>query len=80
MQGVMTHISYLKSNTAYTTGLNNIPDTLRLAPSWPRILVSRSQIFLDFFKFTITSGQLLSPGIKTRPNYLNKVTVSICLP
>ena len=76
MQGVMTHVSVPKSNTACTTAFNNIPDTHRLAPSQPSILVSCAQFFLAFFKFIITVGQFPSPYIKTRPKYLNKVNIS----
>ena len=76
MWGISTHVSDPKSNTDCTTALENIPDTLRLAPSHPRILVSRTQLFRNFFKFPTTAGQLLSPTVNNCPEYFKKVTVS----
>ena len=80
MRGVITHVSDPKINTACTNALKNIPDTLGLAPSCTRILVSRAQLFHAFFKFPATARKFSSPSVKTRPNYLNKVTISSCLP
>ena len=76
MQGVMNHVSVPKSNNTCTTAFNNIPDTHRLAPSQPSILVSCAQFFLAFFKFIINVRQLSYSYIKTRPKYLNKVKIS----
>ena len=56
MRGVSTHIYNPKSNTACTTALKNIPDTLRWAPSCHMILVSRAHLFRVFSKFTTTAG------------------------
>ena len=80
MWGVRTHISNSKINITCTTALNNIPDTLRLAPSRPRILVSCAYIFHAFFKFPTTAGQLSPPTVKTLPNYLNQATISSSIP
>ena len=56
VRGVSTHVSDPKINTACTTILNNIPDTLGSAPSRPSILVSGAQLFRAFFKFPTTNG------------------------
>ena len=80
MRGVRNHVSELKRNTACTTDLNNIPDTIGSAPFQASILVRCAQLFYVFFNFTTTTGQFSSPDVKTRPRYLNKVTVSSGLP
>ena len=80
MQGVRTHIREPKSSTAWTTDLKNIPTTLGLAPSRPRIRVSRAKLFCAFFMFPINYGQFFSTVVKTRPRYLKEVTISSNLP
>ena len=54
MQGVITHVSAPKMSTACTTALKNIPETLGFAPSIPKILDIRAQLFLDFRRFPTT--------------------------
>ena len=76
IRGVRTHVSALKSNTACTAALKNILETFGSVPSWLRILVIRTQLFLDFHRFPDTDGQLSSPSIITLPRYLNDVMVS----
>ena len=48
MRGVTNHVSDPKRSTACKTVLQNIPDTPRLAPSLPSILVSQGQTFCAF--------------------------------
>ena len=79
MRGVITHVSDLNISTACTTALKNIPETLGMSPSHPRIIYRRTQIFRDFMMFPATDGQSSSSAIKTRPRYLKGVTVSIGL-
>ena len=75
MRGVRTHVSDPKSNTDCNMDLKNIPDILKYAPSWSRILVIRAQLFQVFLKMPTTTSQLSSPAFMKRPRYLKKVTV-----
>ena len=79
MWGDRTYVSDLNSSNACTTALKNIPDTLGLEPSCPRILASRSQIIRTFLSFPTTAGQSSSATVNTRPRYLEEVTVLSCL-
>ena len=63
MQGVRTHVSDPKINTACTTALNNTPDTLGSVLYRPMILVRRAQLFHAFLKFPTTAGQLSHPAV-----------------
>ena len=48
MQGVITYVYDPNSSTACTTSFLNIPETLGLAPYYPRILSSCAQFFHVF--------------------------------
>ena len=78
MRGVITHVSYRKIitayTTAYTTALNNIPETLGFAPYIPKIIDNCDQIFHSFLRFLTTSSQSSSDAIMIRPRYYNDVT------
>ena len=80
MRGVSTHVSDPNISTACTTALKKIPGTLELASFHPITLVSRAQIFRALLRFPTTADQLSSAAIKTRPVYLEEVTVSRGLP
>ena len=80
MQVFRTHVYDPKSNTACNAALSNILDTIWLVPSRSRILVGHAQLFRTFLKFPTTAGQSPFSSVKTRPEYLNKVTVSNGLP
>ena len=56
MRGFIIHVSDPKISTAYTTALNNIPDTLGFSSSLPKIIYNRAQLFLAFRRFPTTSG------------------------
>ena len=76
MWGFSTHVSDPNSSTTCTTALKNIPKTLGLVPSLPRILVSRAYLFYAFLRLTTTAGQFLSATTKIHPRYLKEVTFS----
>ena len=80
MREVSTHEYDPNKITACTTALKDIPETLGLAPSCTRILASRAQLFYTFRRLPTTVGQLSSAAVKTRPRYLNEVTVARDLP
>ena len=65
----------LKSEPPIPPSFKKIPETLVMTPSCPRILLSRSQLFCAFLRFSTTSGQSTSAASKTRCRYLKEVTV-----
>ena len=71
MWGVITHVSYPKRSTAYTTALNNIPDTCGFPPYRPKILDNQSQLLIAFLRLPTTAIQLSFEAIRIRPRYFN---------
>ena len=76
VRGVRTHISDPKKQHCLDDHLKIQSKYPRFFPSQPRILVIRVQLFRFFLRLLATAGQLLSPAVRTRPIYLNKMTVS----
>ena len=76
IRGVRTHVSDPKRNTACMSILNKYPKNFGYAPFLIKILIIRTQMFLDFRRVPVTSGQFVYPAIITLPRYLNDVMVS----
>ena len=74
MQGVITHASNPKRNTACTITLKKIPDTCSLDLSCPKIIENCAHLFLEFLRFPTTTGQSFSKAVKIQTSYLNDVT------
>ena len=64
MQGVSTHVTNPNKRTTCTTVLENIPETLGMAPYHPRILASRDQLFCAFQRSPTIVGQSSSDAVK----------------
>ena len=64
MQGFITHVSNFNISTACTTALKKIPDTCRLAPSYPMIINDRIHFLLIFLTFPTTTSQSSSEDVR----------------
>ena len=74
--GVVTHFSAQKGSTSCTTDLKNIPLTLGLTPSLPKIINRCAQLFLALSRFPTTTGQSFPKSIMIQPRYFKYVTDS----
>ena len=78
--GISTHVYSPNSNTACTTALKKLPDTLAYAPFRHSIRDRRPQLFRVFYRLPATAGQSSSHAVITHPRYLKDDTVSSCFP
>ena len=71
MRGFITHTYNPKIITAYTTSLNNIPNTRGFSPYCPNILDNHAYLLLTFIRFPTTAAQSSSKDIRIRLSCLN---------
>ena len=78
--GVSTHVYASNSNTACTTALKKLPNTLASAPYQHSIRDRRPQLFRAFDRLPATSGQSSYLAVTTCKKYLESNTVSSRFP